>query len=40
MGAPLLVSPERTADPLAIAVREFASGTSPMSVKRSADALD
>jgi len=40
MGAPTISALDREADPLDIAFREFASGSSPLNVRRFADALD
>jgi len=40
MGAPTITALDQEADPLDIAFREFSSGSSPMNVRRFADALD
>jgi len=40
MGAPTIAALDREADPLDIAFREFASGSSPLNVRRFVDALD
>jgi DNA-directed RNA polymerase subunit K/omega len=39
MGAPSLFSAETTADPLDIAIREFAAGGGPLNVSRFRDAF-
>ncbi len=40
MGAPTIAALDREADPLDIAFREFSSGSSPLNVRRFADAVD
>jgi len=40
MGAPTITPRDGEADPLDIAFREFASESSPLNVRRFADALD
>jgi DNA-directed RNA polymerase subunit K/omega len=40
LGAPSSLPPEETADPLEIAIREFAAGSAPLSVSRFPDAFD
>jgi len=40
MGAPTIAALDREADPLDIAFREFSSGSSPLNVRRFADARD
>jgi DNA-directed RNA polymerase subunit K/omega len=40
MGAPSFLVGETTADPLEIAINEFASGSGPLNVSRLRDAFD
>jgi DNA-directed RNA polymerase subunit K len=40
MGAPTFLTETATADPLDIAMREFAARSAPMNVSRSRDAFD
>ena len=40
LGAPSILPPEATADPLEIAIRELATGHAPLSVSRFRDAFD